>query len=37
MNDTFSAKRTTIREKMWHAILRERGREVNRALKKQLR
>lgn len=37
MSDTSPAKRTTFREKMWHAILRERGREVSRVLKKQLR
>jgi hypothetical protein len=37
MIDNFSAKRVTFREKMWHAILRERGREVKRTLERRFR
>lgn len=37
MVDNTSAKRVTFREKIWHAILRERGREVKRTLEKRSR
>ncbi len=37
MLDNTSAKRVSFREKIWHAILRERGREVKRTLERRSR
>lgn len=35
MSHTVAAKRISIREKVWAAILRERGREVKRMLERR--
>ncbi len=35
MSHNVAAKRKSIREKMWSAILRERGREVRRMLERR--
>lgn len=36
MSDAWNAKRKTIRQKIWDAVLRERGREVRRMLERRL-